>query len=106
MKKEFDIIIYDASSQLSEGVLSLLPIVDRLFVVGEEHRDFAVKLQEIIEFDKIFDKHVKNFITHLKGNKTFIIRESKENHVIGFNYSNKETNDIGQMIIQIMSLII
>lgn len=98
MKKEFDIIIYDASSQLSEGVLNLLPIVDRLFVVGEEHRDFAQKLQQIIEFDKIFDKHVKNFITHLKGNKTFIIRESKENHVIGFNYSNKETNDIGQMI--------
>ncbi|WP_026576435.1 hypothetical protein [Bacillus sp. UNC438CL73TsuS30] len=98
MKKEFDIIIYDASSQLSEGVLSLLPIVDRLFVVGEEHRDFAVKLQQIIEFDKIFNKHVKNFITHLKGNKTFIIRENKENHVIGFNYSSKETNEIGQMI--------
>ncbi len=98
MKKEHDIIIYDASSQLSEGVLKLLPIVDRLFVVGEEHKDFAVKLHQIIQFNKIFDKSVKNFITHLQGNKTFIIRENKEDRVIGFNYSKKETNDIGQMI--------
>jgi len=98
MKKEFDIIIYDASSKLSEGVIKLLPIVDRLFVVGEEHADFAVKLHQMIEFNKIFDKSVKNFIKHLKGNKTFIIRENKENHVIGFNYTKNETNDIGQMI--------
>lgn len=98
MKKEFDIIIYDASSQLSEGVLELLPIVDRLFVVGEEHREFAIKLHEIIEFNKIFDKKVKNFITHLKGNKTFIIQENKGHKVIGFNHSTKETNDIGAMI--------
>ena len=98
MKKEFDIIIYDASSQLSEGVLKLLPIVDRLFVVGEEHKDFAVKLQEIIQFNKIFDKGVKNFISHLKGNKTYILRENKSGRVIGFNYSNKETNEIGQMV--------
>lgn len=98
MKKEYDIIIYDASSQLSEGVLKLLPIVDRLFIIGEEHKDFAVKLLQIIRFNKIFDKRVKNFITHLQGHKTFIIQENKEGHVIGFNYSNKETNDIGQMI--------
>ncbi|MCM2532623.1 hypothetical protein NDK43_09790 [Neobacillus pocheonensis] len=98
MKKEYDIIIYDASSQLSEGVLKLLPIVDRLFVVGEEHKDFAVKLQQIIQFDKIFDKSVKSFITHLQGNKTYIIRENKEDHVIGFKYTKKDTNDIGQMI--------
>lgn len=98
MKKEYDIIIYDASSQLSEGVLKLLPIVDRLFVVGEEHTDFAVNLHQIIKFDKIFDKHVKNFITHLKGNKTFIIRENKNDRVIGFNYSKKDTNEIGQMV--------
>lgn len=90
LKKDFDIIIYDASSQLSEVVLKLLPIVDRLFVVGEEHRDFAVKLHEIIQFNKIFDKSVKNFITHLQGNKTFIIRENKEQRVIGFTNSKKE----------------
>jgi hypothetical protein len=98
MKKEYDIIIYDASSQLSEGVLKLLPIVDRLFVVGEEHKEFAVKLHQIIKLNKIFDKRVKNFITHLQGSKTFIIQENKEGQVIGFNYSKKETNDIGQMI--------
>lgn len=98
MKKENDIIIYDASSQLSEGVLKLLPIVDRLFVVGEEHADFAVKLHQIIKFDKIFDKNVKNFICHLKGSKTFIIRENKNNRVMGFNYSKKDTNEIGQMV--------
>jgi hypothetical protein len=98
MKKKYDIIIYDASSQLSEGVLKLLPIVDRLFVVGEEHTDFAVKLQKIIQFDKIFDKSVKNFITHLRGSKTFIIRENKEDRVIGFNFSKNETNTIGQMV--------
>jgi hypothetical protein len=98
MKNEFDIIIYDASSQLSEGVLKLLPIVDRLFVVGEEHTDFAVKLQKIIQFDKIFDKSVKNFITHLRGSKTYIIRENKEDRVIGFNYTKSETNSIGQMV--------
>ncbi len=98
MKNEYDIIIYDASSQLSEGVLKLLPIVDRLFVVGEEHTDFAVKLQKIIQFDKIFDKSVKNFITHLRGSKTFIIRENKEDRVIGFNYSKTETNTIGQTV--------
>lgn len=98
MKNEFDIIIYDASSQLSEGVLKLLPIVDRLFVVGEEHTDFAVKLQKIIQFDKIFDKSVKNFISHLRGSKTFIIRENKEDRVIGFNYTKNETNNIGQMV--------
>jgi hypothetical protein len=98
MKKEYDIIIYDASSQLSEGVLKLLPIVDRLFVVGEENTDFAVKLHQIIQFDKIFDKGVKNFIQQLKGNKTFIIRENKEGRVIGFNYTKKETNEIGQMV--------
>ncbi|WP_338452140.1 hypothetical protein R4Z09_09810 [Niallia oryzisoli] len=98
MKKEFNIIIYDASSQLSEGVLNLLPIVDRLFVVGEEHKDFAIKLHQIIEFNKIFDKRVKNLITHLQGSKTFILSENKENRVIGFNYTKKDSNDIGQMI--------
>jgi len=98
MKKENDIIIYDASSQLSEGVLKLLPIVNRLFVVGEEHKEFAVKLQEIIQFNKIFDRSVKSFITHLRGNKTYILRENRDEHVIGFNYTKKETNDIGQMI--------
>jgi hypothetical protein len=98
MKREFDIIIYDASSQLSEGVLKLLPIVDRLFVVGEEHTDFAVKLHQINQFNKTFDKNIKNFITHLKGNKTFIIREDKEDKVIGFNYTKKETSEIGQMV--------
>ena len=98
MKREYDIIIYDASSQLSEGVLKLLPIVDRLIVVGEEHTDFAVKLHQIIQFNKIFDKSVKSFITHLQGNKTYIIRENKDDRVIGFNNSKKETNDIGQMV--------
>jgi hypothetical protein len=98
MKKKHDIIIYDASSQLSKGVLKLLPIVDRLFVVGEEHKDFAIKLQEIIQFNKIFDKNVKSFISHLRGNQTFILRENKADHVIGFNYSKQETNEIGQMI--------
>jgi MinD-like ATPase involved in chromosome partitioning or flagellar assembly len=98
MKKQYDIIIYDASSQLSEGVLKLLPIVDRLFVVGKEHADFAVKLHQINKFNKIFDKSVKNFIKHLQGSKTFIIQENKEDRVIGFNYSKKETDDIGQMV--------
>ncbi|KEF35975.1 hypothetical protein M670_04865 [Schinkia azotoformans MEV2011] len=98
LKKQFDIIIYDASSQLSDGVLKILPIVDRLFVVGDEHRDFAVKLHEIIQFNKIFDKSVKNFITHLQGNKTFIIRENMDQQVIGFNNKKKDTDDIGQMI--------
>lgn len=98
MKKAHDITIYDASSQLSEGVLKLLPIVDRLFVVGEEHNEFAYKLQQIIQFDKIFDRNVKSFITHLRGNKTFILHENKEHHVIGFNYSKQETDDVGQII--------
>lgn len=98
LKKEFDIVIYDASSQLSEGVLKLLPIVDRLYVVGDEHREFAVKLHEIIQFNKIFNKSVKNFITHLQGNKTFIIRENMDDRVIGFNNTKKDTDDIGQMI--------
>ncbi|NSL52684.1 hypothetical protein [Calidifontibacillus erzurumensis] len=98
LKKEFDIIIYDASSQLSEGVLKLLPIVDRLFIVGDENRDFAVKLHEIIQFDKLFDNSVKNFIAHLQGNKTFILRENMDQRVIGFTNSKKETDDIGQMI--------
>jgi MinD-like ATPase involved in chromosome partitioning or flagellar assembly len=98
MKKVYDIIIYDAASQLSDGVLNLLPIVDRLFVVGEEHADFAVKLHQIIKFNKIFDKKVKSFITHLKGNQTFIIRENKNDRVIGFSHTKKETNEIGQMV--------
>jgi hypothetical protein len=98
MKKEYDIIIYDASSRLSEGGLKLLPIVDRLFVVGEEHTDFAEKLHQIIQFNKRFDKNIKSFITHLQGNKTYIIRETKGGQVMGFNPSNKETNDIGQMV--------
>jgi len=98
MKNDHDITIYDASSQLSEGVLKLLPIVDRLFIVGEEHKDFAAKLHQIIQFNKIFDRNVKSFINHLQGNKTFILREQKEGRVIGFNYSKEETNDIGQMI--------
>jgi hypothetical protein len=98
MKKQYDIIIYDASSQLSDGVLKLLPFVDRLFVVGEEYADFAEKLHQIIEFNKIFDRSVKSFITHLQGNKTFIIRESKGEQVMGFNPSKKDTNDIVQMV--------
>lgn len=98
MKKQYDIIIYDASSQLSNGVLKLLPIVDRLFVVGEEHTDFAEKLHQIIEFNKMFDKSVKSFITHLQGDKTFIIRENKGERVMGFNPSKKDTNDIGQRV--------
>lgn len=98
MKKEYDIIIYDASSQLSEGVLKLLPIVDRLFVVGEENNDVAYKLHQIIQFDKIFDNTVKNFIAHLQGSKTFVLRENKGDRVIGFNYKKEETNHIGQMV--------
>lgn len=97
MKKEYDIVIYDASSQLSDGVIKLLSIVDRLFVIGEENKEFAVKLHQIIKLNKIFDRRVKNFITHLQGSKTFILQE-QEGHVIGFNHSKKETNDIGQMI--------
>ncbi|MDP4087103.1 MAG: hypothetical protein Q8934_21305 [Bacillota bacterium] len=98
MKKDFDIIIYDASSQLSDSVLKILPFVDRLFVVGEEYTDFAVKLHQIIKFNKMFDFNIKNFITQLQGSKTFIIRENKEDHVIGFNYTKQETNEIGQMV--------
>lgn len=98
MKKEYDIIIYDASSQLSEGVLRLLPIVDRLFIVGEENTNFAIKLHRIIEFDSTFDKKVKNFITHLEGHKTLIVRESKSDRVIGFHDLKEETNHIGQMV--------
>lgn len=98
MKTQYDIIIYDAASQLSDGVLKLLSIVDRLFVVGEEHADFAEKLHQIIQFNKNFDKGVKSFITHLQGHTTFIIRENKGNNVMGFNPSKKETNDIGQMV--------
>jgi hypothetical protein len=98
MKNEYDIIIYDASSQLSEGVLKLLPIVDRLFVVGEENIEFSNKLQQIIQFDKIFDYRVKNFIAHLQGNKTFVLKESKGDRVIGFHYIKEETNHIGQKI--------
>lgn len=98
MKKEYDIIIYDASSKLSEGVLKLLPIVDRLFVVGEENNEFAYKLQQIIQFDKMFDSNVKNFIAHLQGDKAFLLRESKEDRVIGFQYKKEETNPIGQLI--------
>jgi hypothetical protein len=98
MKKQYDIIIYDASSQLSDGVLKLLPIVDRLFVVGEEYADFAEKLHQIIEFNKIFDKSVKSFIAHLQGNKTFIIRESKGERVMGFNPAKTDTNNICQMV--------
>jgi hypothetical protein len=53
----------------------------------------------MIHFDKTFDKTVKNFITHLKGNKTFIIRDhTDDDRVIGFNPSKKETRDIGQMV--------
>ncbi|MEH7309287.1 hypothetical protein, partial [Neobacillus drentensis] len=52
----------------------------------------------IIQFDKIFDKSVKNFITNIRGSKTYIIRENKEDRVIGFNYSKSETNNIGQMV--------
>lgn len=98
LKKEFDIIIYDASSELSDHVLKLLPFVDRLFVVGEEYTDFAVKLHQIIKFNKMFDINVKNFITQLQGSKTFIIRDNKEDHVIGFNDTKNETNEIGQMV--------
>jgi hypothetical protein len=98
MKKEFDIIIYDASSQLSDGVLQLLPIVDRLFVVGEEHTGCAVKLHQIIQFNEMFDKSVKNFIKHLQDHKTFIIRESKDHRVIGFNHSKTASDEIGQMV--------
>ncbi|MBB6444004.1 hypothetical protein [Bacillus benzoevorans] len=98
MKRKYDIIIYDASSQLSEGVLKLLPIVDRLFVVGEENNEFALKIHQIIQFDKIFDNRVKNFITHLQGNKTFVLRESKGDRVMGFHYKKEETNHIGEMV--------
>ena len=98
MKREFDIIIYDASSQLSNGVLKLLPIVDRLFVVGEEHTDCAVKLHQIIRFNEMFDKSVKSFIKHLQDHKTFIIREHKDHRVIGFNHSKTESYEIGQMV--------
>lgn len=98
MKKQYDIIIYDASSRLSDGVIKLLPYVDRLFVVGEEHSDLAEKLHQIIEFNKKFDKSVKSFISQLQGNKTFIIRENKGEKIMGFNPSKKDTNDIAQIV--------
>ena len=98
MKKEFDIIIFDASSQLSDEVLKLIPIVDRLFIVGEEHTEIAVKLHQMIHFNRTFDNHVKTFISHLNGNKTYIIRENEHNRVIGFNSLQKETTDIAQMV--------
>jgi len=57
-----------------------------------------VKLHEIIQFNKIFDKSVKSFISHLQGNKTYIIRENKEQRLIGFTNSTKDTDDLGQII--------
>lgn len=97
LKKEFDIIIYDASSRISDNVLQLLPIVDSLYVVGDDNANFAEKLHQLLHFNTIFNPKVKNFVKHLEGSKTFILRENREQK-LGFAHVEENISDVGEII--------
>lgn len=97
LKNKFDIIVYDASSDLSDESLKVLSILDRLFILGEDNLQFAEKLHKLIFLNSTYDKKTKTFISHIQGSKTFILKEDC-NQKLGFTKPEKNSEDIANII--------
>jgi len=96
LKSKFDIVIYDASSKLNDEVLQLLPIVNRLFVIGDDNVAFTENLYKIMDFNKHFDSKSKNLIHQLNNRGAYVLHSPSEN--IGFTNPKKGTEHICKMI--------
>lgn len=97
LRKEYDIVIFDGSSSLSEEALKILPICDRLFVLGEENMQFAEALHALIYFNETFDTKSKKLIHLTNNEKTFVLKDSEKTKV-GFMKNPKELHEISQLI--------
>lgn len=97
LRKEYDIVIFDGSSRLSEEVLKILPICDRLFILGEENMQFAEALHALIYFNETFDTKSKKLIHSTNNEKTLVVKESQKTKV-GFMKNSKELHEIAQLI--------
>lgn len=96
LKSKFDIVIYDASSKLNEEVLKLLPIVNRLFVIGDDNVVFTENLYKILDFNKHFDNKSRNLINQLNNRGAYVL--NSPNHNIGFTNPKKGIENICKMI--------
>lgn len=102
LKSSFDIVIYDASSGLSAEILNLLPIADRLFILGEDDSRFALTLQEVIGFFKAFDGKSRDLINEIHENRTYVLQNG--DHMIGFTKPKQDIEDVGKIIYRDYSL--
>ena len=103
LKKEFDIIIYDASSGLSETTLNLLPVVDRLFILGEDDTFFAQTLFSVITFNRSFERHSKDLVNQLHNDGNYVLHNSAERK-LGFTKSSQNVSQVCDLIYHDYSL--
>jgi len=96
LKGKADIVIFDASSKMTEDVLKLLPIMSRLFVLGEEHVKFTEMLYKVLEFNRLFDKKSKKLVSHVHNRGAFIVNNSSQK--IGFSNAIEDTRKVCHMI--------
>jgi MinD-like ATPase involved in chromosome partitioning or flagellar assembly len=97
LKENFKIVIYDASSGLNEETLKLLPIADRLFIVGEDDTEFASTLFSVINFNKSFDPKSRDLTRDIHNTSAFVLENEKDK--IGFFKSNREISEISKIIL-------
>lgn len=97
LKREFDLVIYDASSKLTDEVLQLLPLFDRLFILGEDNIKYAQTLRDLLQFDKMFDTSVRRFVHQLQDEKTYVVQDRDPNFV-GFTHLKRDAGELGEII--------
>lgn len=96
LKSKFDIVIFDASSKMTEDVLKLLPIMNRLFVLGEEHVKFTEMLYKVLEFNRLFDKKSKKLVNQVHNRGAFIVNNASQK--IGFSNAKEDIHKVCHMI--------
>lgn len=94
LKKKFDVIVYDASNGINHITFKVLPVVDRLFVLGEENIRFTEILYEVLHFNKTFDKESKRLISFVEG--AYILENEKSK--LGFTDKSADAEKICEMI--------
>jgi hypothetical protein len=96
LKSKVDIVIFDASSKMTDDVLKLLPIMNRLFVLGEEHVKFTEMLYKMLEFNRLFDKKSKKLVHQVHNRGAFIVNNPTQK--IGFSNAKEDIQKVCKMI--------
>ncbi|MFC4768314.1 hypothetical protein [Effusibacillus consociatus] len=96
LKSAFDIVVYDASSGLSADILKLLPMADRLFILGEDDSRFSETLHHVIKFNRLFDRKSRDLVNELHNDETYVLEH--DNHMIGFAKPKQNIDDVGKLI--------